>query len=144
MSLKQFIERLEPQFEPGGKHEKWYALYEAVATILYTPGTTNKGTTHVRDNIDLKRIMILVWMMTFPAMFYGMYNVGFQASLAVAQGYQLADVWQVGLFQMFGGEFSADAGWGTMNVVRCVFLPTYLCGDIRCWWFLGSAVCINS
>src|SRR5690554_3294383 len=126
MSLKHFIERLEPQFEPGGKHEKWYALYEAVATILYTPGTTNKGTTHVRDNIDLKRIMILVWMMTFPAMFYGMYNVGYQASLAVAQGYELASIWQVGLFQIFGGEFTADAGWGTMMWYgACFFLPIY-------------------
>lgn len=126
MSLKNYIERLEPEFEPGGKHEKWYALYEAVATILYTPGKTNKGTTHVRDNIDLKRIMIFVWMMTFPAMFYGMYNVGFQASLAVAEGYQLADIWQVGLFQLFGGELGPDAGWGSMMWYgACFFLPIY-------------------
>jgi Na+-transporting NADH:ubiquinone oxidoreductase subunit B len=126
MSLKNYIERIEPQFEEGGKHEKWYALYEAVATVLYTPGKTNKGTTHVRDNVDLKRIMIFVWMMTFPAMFYGMYNVGFQASLALADGLQLADVWQVSLFQMLGGEFTADAGWGTMMWYgACFFLPIY-------------------
>ncbi|RUO33584.1 NADH:ubiquinone reductase (Na(+)-transporting) subunit B [Aliidiomarina shirensis] len=126
MSLKNYIERLEPSFEPGGKHEKWYALYEAVATILYTPGKTNKGATHVRDNIDLKRIMIFVWLMTFPAMFYGMYNVGFQASLALADGYQLGDIWQVGLFQLFGGEFTADSGWGTMMWYgACFFLPIY-------------------
>ncbi|MFU8784978.1 NADH:ubiquinone reductase (Na(+)-transporting) subunit B [Aliidiomarina sp.] len=126
MSLKNYIERIEPQFEEGGKHEKWYALYEAVATVLYTPGKTNKGSTHVRDNVDLKRIMIFVWMMTFPAMFYGMYNVGFQASLALADGLQLADVWQVSLFQMLGGEFTADAGWGTMMWYgACFFLPIY-------------------
>ncbi|RUO21098.1 NADH:ubiquinone reductase (Na(+)-transporting) subunit B [Aliidiomarina iranensis] len=126
MSLKNYIERLEPQFEPGGKHEKWYALYEAVATILYTPGKTNKGSTHVRDNIDLKRIMIFVWMMTFPAMFYGMYNVGYQASLALAGGLELGDAWQVGLFQLLGGEFTPDAGWGTMMLYgACFFLPIY-------------------
>ncbi|RUO37123.1 NADH:ubiquinone reductase (Na(+)-transporting) subunit B [Aliidiomarina taiwanensis] len=125
MSLKNYLERIEPDFEKGGKHEKWYALYEAVATILYTPGYTNKGTTHVRDNINLKRIMILVWMMTFPAMFYGMYNVGFQASLAIDAGYQLADVWQVGLFQALGGSFE-NAGWGTMMWYgACFFLPIY-------------------
>ena len=39
MSLKDTLERIEPQFEKGGKYEKWYALYEAVATVLYTPGT---------------------------------------------------------------------------------------------------------
>lgn len=127
MSLKNYLEQIEPNFEKGGKYEKWYALYEAVATILYTPGTTNKGTTHVRDNVDLKRIMILVWMMTFPAMFYGMYNVGYQASLALGPDspYQLADVWQVGLFEFFGGSFE-NAGWGTMLWYgACFYLPIY-------------------
>lgn len=126
MSIKNYLEKIEPQFEPGGKHEKWYALYEAVATILYTPGITAKATTHVRDNIDLKRIMIFVWLMTFPAMFWGMWNVGFQANLAVLDGYQLADIWQVSLFQMFGGELGDGAGWGTMMWYgACFFLPIY-------------------
>ncbi|MGO3644679.1 MAG: NADH:ubiquinone reductase (Na(+)-transporting) subunit B, partial [Pseudoalteromonas sp.] len=71
MGLKKFLEDIEPHFEAGGKHEKFYALYEAAATIFYTPGYVNKGATHVRDNIDLKRMMILVWMATFPAMFFG-------------------------------------------------------------------------
>ncbi|RUO67243.1 NADH:ubiquinone reductase (Na(+)-transporting) subunit B [Idiomarina ramblicola] len=126
MSLKDTLERIEPQFEEGGKYEKWYALYEAVATILYTPGTVTKSATHVRDRIDLKRIMILVWMMTFPAMFWGMYNVGNQAALALVDGYQLSDVWQVGLFQLLGGELGADAGWGAkMWYGACFYLPIY-------------------
>lgn len=126
MSIKNYLERIEPQFESGGKYEKWYALYEAVATILYTPGSTTKATTHVRDNIDLKRIMIFVWLMTFPAMFWGMWNVGYQANLAVLDGYQLADIWQVSLFGLFGGELGANAGWGTMMWYgACFFLPIY-------------------
>ncbi|RUO77126.1 NADH:ubiquinone reductase (Na(+)-transporting) subunit B [Idiomarina seosinensis] len=126
MSLKDTLERIEPQFEKGGKYEKWYPLYEAVATVLYTPGTVTKSSTHVRDRIDLKRIMILVWMMTFPAMFWGMYNVGNQAALALADGYQLADVWQVGLFHLLGGELGANAGWGAkMWYGACWYLPIY-------------------
>lgn len=126
MSLKDTLERIEPHFEEGGKYEKWYALYEAVATVLYTPGTVTKSATHVRDRIDLKRIMILVWMMTFPAMFWGMYNVGNQAALALVDGYQLSDVWQVGLFQLLGGELGADAGWGAkMWYGACFYLPIY-------------------
>lgn len=125
MSLKNYIERIEPNFEKGGKYEKWYALYEAVATILYTPGKVTKSMTHVRDNVDLKRIMILVWMMTFPAMFWGMYNVGNQASMALVNGYELADIWQVGLFQMLGGDLSA-AGWaGKLFYGACFFVPVY-------------------
>ncbi|MGM0629924.1 MAG: NADH:ubiquinone reductase (Na(+)-transporting) subunit B [Pseudomonadota bacterium] len=126
MSLKDTLERIEPHFEEGGKYEKWYALYEAVATVLYTPGTVTKSATHVRDRIDLKRIMILVWMMTFPAMFWGMYNVGNQAAMALVNGYELADVWQVGLFHLLGGELGADSGWiAKMWYGACFYLPIY-------------------
>ena len=52
MGLKKYLEDIEPNFEAGGKYEKFYALYEAAATIFYTPGYVNKGATHVRDNID--------------------------------------------------------------------------------------------
>jgi Na+-transporting NADH:ubiquinone oxidoreductase subunit B len=126
MGLKKFLEDIEPQFEAGGKYEKWYALYEAFATIMYTPGLVTKTGSHVRDNIDLKRIMIMVWMATFPAMFYGMYNVGAQAVIALGQGAQLADVWQVGLFEMLGGSLGADSGWfEKMWYGACFFVPIY-------------------
>lgn len=79
MGLKHFLEKIEPHFLPGGKHEKWYALYEAAATIFYTSGAVTRKAAHVRDALDSKRMMILVWLALFPAMFYGMYNVGAQA-----------------------------------------------------------------
>ncbi|MFY8352010.1 NADH:ubiquinone reductase (Na(+)-transporting) subunit B [Pseudoalteromonas sp. SSM20] len=126
MGLKKFLEDIEPHFEPGGKHEKWYALYEAAATIFYTPGHVTKTGSHVRDNIDLKRIMILVWMATFPAMFFGMFNIGHQASIALANGFALGDSWQVALFQLFGGDLTATSGWGAkMFYGACFFLPIY-------------------
>ncbi|MDO6428646.1 NADH:ubiquinone reductase (Na(+)-transporting) subunit B [Thalassotalea sp. 1_MG-2023] len=126
MGLQKFIEDIEPHFEKGGKHEKWFALYEAVATGLFTPGYVTKGKTHVRDSIDLKRIMITVWLAVFPAMFFGMYNIGFQATEALAAGYALPESWQVGLFQLLGGELTADAGWFAMMLYgACFFLPIY-------------------
>ncbi|GGZ01087.1 NADH:ubiquinone reductase (Na(+)-transporting) subunit B [Shewanella fodinae] len=126
MSLKDFLDRIEPQFEKGGKYEKWYALYEAAATILYTPGKVNTGRTHVRDNLDLKRMMITVWACTFPAMFMGMYNIGLQAQIALVAGHGTPDVWQVGLFQLFGAQLTTNAGWATlMWYGACFFLPIY-------------------
>ena len=126
MGLKKFFEDIEPQFEKGGKYETWYALYEAVATGLFTPGQVNKGRTHVRDSIDLKRIMITVWLAVFPAMFWGMYNIGFQATDALAAGYALPDTWQVGLFEMLGGSLSAESGWFSMMFYGAMFfLPIY-------------------
>ncbi|MGJ8680406.1 NADH:ubiquinone reductase (Na(+)-transporting) subunit B [Paraglaciecola sp.] len=130
MGLKAFLEKIEPDFEAGGKYEKWYALYEAAATIFYTPGTVNKSTTHVKDSIDLKRIMIMVWMATFPAMFYGMYNVGVQAQGAIVGGAVWADTvtafWQAGLFDALGGSLNADTGWlGLMFYGACFYVPIY-------------------
>lgn len=126
MGLKKFFEDIEPQFEKGGKFETWYALYEAVATGLFTPGQVNKGQTHVRDSIDLKRIMITVWLAVFPAMFWGMYNIGFQATEALVAGYSLPDTWQVGLFELVGGSLTADSGWFSMMLYGAMFfLPIY-------------------
>ncbi|WP_395341405.1 NADH:ubiquinone reductase (Na(+)-transporting) subunit B [Ningiella sp. W23] len=126
MGLKAYLEKIEPDFEAGGRYEKFYALYEAAATIFYTPGKVNKSNTHVKDSIDLKRIMIMVWMATFPAMFYGMYNVGLQASYAIEAGGALYDGWQAGLFTAIGGTLTADSGWFMMMLYgACFFVPIY-------------------
>src|SRR5690554_1904873 len=93
MAIRQFLDGIEHHFEKGGKYERWYALYEAVDTIFYSPASVTKTTSHVRDGVDLKRIMITVWLCTFPAMFFGMWNIGFQANsfLADNAGAQIAD-----------------------------------------------------
>ncbi|TDF38174.1 NADH:ubiquinone reductase (Na(+)-transporting) subunit B [Alteromonadaceae bacterium M269] len=128
MGLKSYLEKIEPNFEPGGKYEKWYALYEAAATIFYTPGMVNKGVTHVRDSVDLKRIMIMVWFATFPAMFYGMFNVGQQAHEAIIAGAGvLPDVWQAGLFTALGGQLGLEST-GSLSMFlygACFYLPIY-------------------
>jgi Na+-transporting NADH:ubiquinone oxidoreductase subunit B len=126
VGLKVYLEKIEPDFEPGGKYDKFYALYEAAATIFYTPGKVNVANTHVKDSIDLKRIMIMVWMATFPAMFYGMYNVGVQASYAIEAGGALYDGWQAGLFSALGGTLTGDAGIFSMLLYgACFFVPIY-------------------
>ena len=77
--IRKFFEKLEPHFEKGGKFEKYYAVFEMFDTFLFSPSSVTHSAAHVRDGIDLKRIMITVWLCTFPAMFFGMYNVGAQA-----------------------------------------------------------------
>lgn len=133
MGLKKFLEKIEPHFEPGGKLQRWYALYEAAATIFYTPGTVTRGRSHVRDSIDLKRLMILVWLSVFPAMFWGMYNVGNQAMpvlLDIYSGAELQQViagdWHYRLAELIGVSFTQDAGWVSKMLFGAVyFLPIY-------------------
>ncbi|WP_279022746.1 NADH:ubiquinone reductase (Na(+)-transporting) subunit B [Gibbsiella quercinecans] len=133
MGLKHFLEKIEPHFTPGGRLEKWYPLYEATATVFYTPGLVTHGASHVRDAIDLKRMMILVWLAVFPAMFWGMYNVGQQAVLALHHLYQgdqlqqvLAADWHYRLAQWLGASMAADAGWASnMLLGATYFVPIY-------------------
>jgi Na+-transporting NADH:ubiquinone oxidoreductase subunit B len=77
MGLRSWLDSIEHHFHKGGKYEKFYALYEAVDTGLYKPASVTKTTAHVRDGLDLKRMMITVWLCTFPVMVAGMWNVGF-------------------------------------------------------------------
>ncbi|HDF2342696.1 TPA: NADH:ubiquinone reductase (Na(+)-transporting) subunit B [Morganella morganii] len=133
MGLKKFLEKIEPHFEPGGKLQRWYALYEAAATIFYTPGTVTRGRSHVRDSIDLKRLMILVWLSVFPAMFWGMYNVGNQAIPVLLDMYSGAELqqviagdWHYRLAELIGVSFTQDAGWVSKMLFGAVyFLPIY-------------------
>ena len=82
--LRSFLDRLEPLFSKGGRFEQLHALYEAVDTFFYSPGDIARGSPHVRDALDLKRVMILVMFASAPAAIAGMWNVGFQANTALA------------------------------------------------------------
>ena len=83
--MRGFLDKLHPLFAKGGKLENFYALYEAIDTFLYTPGEVTKGASHVRDGIDLKRIMITVAMALTPCVLMACYNTGYQANLALAE-----------------------------------------------------------
>lgn len=129
MGLKNLFEKMEPAFHKGGKYEKWYTLFEAAYTIFYTPGTVTRKDAHVRDAIDSKRMMLIVWLALFPAMFYGMYNVGAQGILAALKMGTLTDLvannWHYSLADSLGSV--ADAGWGTKMLLGATyFLPIYL------------------
>ncbi len=126
MSLRKILDGMEPHFHKGGKWESWYALYEAVDTVFYKPSDVTKTTAHVRDGIDLKRMMITVWLCAFPAMFFGMYNTGLQANTVLAEmGMAGVEGWRGALAAMLTAH---DAGsiWDNMILGALYFLPVYL------------------
>ena len=82
--LRRLLDKIKPNFEKGGKLEKFYPAFNAFETFLFVPGeTTLPGGVHVRDAIDLKRTMILVVLAMAPCMLFGMWNAGYQHHLAV-------------------------------------------------------------
>jgi Na+-transporting NADH:ubiquinone oxidoreductase subunit B len=85
-ALRAFLDRQAHHFERGGKYERYYPLWEAVDTFFYTPPTVTTTGAHVRDAMDLKRMMMLVVLSTLPCVFMAMYNTGLQANLALDPG----------------------------------------------------------
>ena len=77
--IRNLLEKIKPNFEKGGKFEKFYPAFNAFETFLFVPGeTTPSAGTHVRDAIDLKRTMILVVLSMVPCLLFGMWNTGYQ------------------------------------------------------------------
>lgn len=116
MGLRNLIDnKIAPHFEKGGKYERYYVFYEMFDTMLYTPADVSTGASHVRDGIDLKRIMMVVWLATFPAIFFGMWNVGHNANLAYATGAYEIVGWRPELANMLLGLDPA-------NFLACLLL----------------------
>lgn len=82
--LRKFLDKIKPNFEKGGKLEKFYPAFNAFETFLFVPDHTTAGKgTHIRDAIDLKRTMSLVILSLVPCLLFGMWNVGYQHHLAL-------------------------------------------------------------
>lgn len=125
MGLRHILDKIEPHVLKGGKHEKWFALFEAIDTFLYTPPSVTKAACHVRDGVDLKRMMITVWLCTFPAMFFGMYNVGLQANEAMAAlGVTEVEGWRGSLISLFAA-YQSTSVWDCFVHGAMYFVPVY-------------------
>ena len=75
-ALKNYLDKVRPNFQKGGKFEYLHSTFDAFDTFLFVPGHVTKKGSHIRDGIDLKRTMFMVVMAVMPAMFFGMWNVG--------------------------------------------------------------------
>src|SRR5690606_19750481 len=107
MALRKFLDEFGKKFEKGGPLEKHHALYEAADTILYTPGEPTRTASHVRDGLDLKRMMITVVIALLPCVFFAMYNTGYQSALAIEAGAKPLDNFQEAIFQALGFGYAS-------------------------------------
>ena len=82
--LNKYFLDIKPHFEKGGKYQSLYPLYEAFDSFLFSTTKSTPAAPHVRDAVDLKRIMIYVWIAAAPAILVGVWNTGHQANLAMS------------------------------------------------------------
>ena len=81
-SLLNLVEKIKPTFSKGGKLGFLHSTFDAFETFLFVPNTVTKSGSHIRDCVDLKRVMTVVIIALMPALAFGIWNVGEQHSIA--------------------------------------------------------------
>ena len=128
MTEKQPVSaKLKALFTVGGRLQHLRPLYDAVDHFLFTPGTVTRGAPHVRDTMDLKRMMITVVLALFPALLMALYNTGLQANLVLQQlGTETAAGWRGELLEILGIGLAADNVIDNVLHGALYFFPVYL------------------
>jgi Na+-transporting NADH:ubiquinone oxidoreductase subunit B len=129
--LRNSLDKLHPYFTKGAKFERFYPIYEAIDTFLYSPGHVTKGATHVRDSADQKRIMITVGVALGPCIAMALYNTGYQANLAMNEmGILAAPGWRGWAMQLLGIDYNHDNILSNVLHGLLYFAPVFLVCNI--------------
>jgi Na+-transporting NADH:ubiquinone oxidoreductase subunit B len=133
--LRTWFDRNEQRFTEGSL-KPLYPLYEAVDAFLFTPSSVNPGPTHVRDGIDLKRLMSVVIVALVPCIWMAFWNTGYQANLAMAQtGVTAASGWRGAVIAALGVGYDPGSLWANLVHGGLYFLPVYLvCMLVGTFW----------
>ena len=127
--LRNLFDKSKPLFEGKGRFARFFPLFDVFENLFYSSERKTSGLTHVRDGSDIQRVMVVVWLATFPTMFFGMYNIGYQA-LSALEAINLAGAehvkdWHWPLVQLF-------SGLDPNSILDCIaygaiyFIPIYL------------------
>ena len=122
--LNKFFLDIKSHFEKGGKLERLYPLYEATDSFLFSTTKSTSAAPHVRDAIDLKRIMITVIVALVPCTIMALWNTGYQANSALVAMGALPEGWRGAIMMMIGinpGSILSNMVHGSLY-----FLPIYL------------------
>ncbi len=124
--VRNLLDRAAPSFHKGGRYARFYPLWEAADTFFYTPAQVTAGGTHLRDALDLKRMMMLVVIAALPCVYMALYNTGLQANLALdtAKIATLAG-WRHDVIRFLGTGYSPASMTACIVHGALYFLPLY-------------------
>ena len=124
--LRDLLDQVEPHFKEG-KLKPLYPLYEAADTFMYTPGTVTGGAAHVRDGIDLKRLMTIVVVALIPCIYMAMWNTGYQANVALAElGLASAGGWRGVIIDAMEIGYNPGSLFANIFHGALYFIPVYV------------------
>jgi Na+-transporting NADH:ubiquinone oxidoreductase subunit B len=125
--LRRLLDKVEPLFVKGGRLENFHAIYEMVDTLFYSPPDVTRGSPHIRDAIDLKRVMIMVVFAATPAALVGMWNTGFQANTAMAaMGVEMLPGWRETVLMLLGAGHDPGSVYDNFLLGAVYFIPIYI------------------
>lgn len=124
--LRDIHDQIAPNFEKGGRFEKLYPLWEMHDTGFFTPGEVTQTSSHVRDGLDLKRMMITVVLALVPCAAMAMYNTGYQTLLATAHGALALDDWRMAVWGATGLATDFDSPIACIVLGALFYLPVYI------------------
>ena len=125
--LRHFLDKQEKHFRKGGRFQLFYPLYEMFDTILYTPLENTRVASHVRDNIDLKRIMLTVIAALTPVLIFSFFNAGYQANLTLSNGVaSSALVWISPIMSWLGLSFDPTNVASNFVHGLLLFIPIFV------------------
>ncbi len=125
--LQVMLDRLRPQFSKGGQYEQYYVLFEMVDGFLFTPADVTRTAPHVRDGIDLKRVMVYVVVGVTPCILAALYITGYQANTAMAgMGIASAPGWRGALLNGLGIGYDPSSIWACLWHGFLYFFPIYV------------------
>ena len=84
-ALRNYLDKIKPNFEPGGRFQAFGSVFEGIETFLFVPDSTSKSGVHIHDSIDSKRVISFVIIALLPALLFGMYNIGYQNAAYAGQ-----------------------------------------------------------
>jgi len=124
--MKALLEKYAKLFEKGGRLERWYPVFEMVDTFIYTPLAKTSGRTHVRDGIDLKRIMTTVVIALIPCVIMALYNTGLQANMAISATGTDPAGWRSAAAALLGAGFDPGSAYDNFIHGSMYFFPLYI------------------
>ncbi|MCD4746304.1 MAG: NADH:ubiquinone reductase (Na(+)-transporting) subunit B [Bacteroidales bacterium] len=100
-ALRNYLDKIKPLFEKGGKLENLHSTFEAFEGFLFVPNKVTFKGSHIRDSVDMKRTMSVVVIALIPALLFGMWNVGFQHFLSISEETELWTCFWFGFLKVF-------------------------------------------
>ena len=125
--LRAFLDKQEKHFAKGGKLEKLHTLFEVTDTFLFTSGKVTKRASHIRDGMDLKRVMMWVVYALLPCVSMALYNTGLQANLAWEKlGAASIEGWRGNILSILGVGINPDSIIANVVHGSLYFFPVYI------------------